>query len=53
MSDEDGNEITTDLYAKVTMRVSDNPVTFRVNFTSIPPEAADFMKSVISQEKKS
>ncbi len=53
VSDPDGNEITTDLYAKVIKRVSDHPVTFRVNFTSIPPEAEGFLKGVITQEQRS
>ena len=53
VSDHAGNEITTDLYAKVIKKVSDDPVIFRVSFTSIPPEAEDFLQSVIAQEQKS
>ena len=52
VSDRDGNEITTDLYAKVTRRISDHPVAFRVNFTSVPPEADDFFKSVIAKDQR-
>ncbi|MCJ7684788.1 MAG: adenylate/guanylate cyclase domain-containing protein [Desulfobacteraceae bacterium] len=48
VSDYDGKEITTDLYAKVTRKVSDSPAIFRVNFTSIPPEAEGFLKGVIA-----
>jgi adenylate cyclase len=48
VSDYDGKEITTDLYAKVTKTVSDNPAVFRVNFTSIPPEAEGFLRGVIA-----
>jgi len=48
-----GHEITTDLYAKITGVVSDNPITFRVRFTSIPPEAETFLKTVAAQERTS
>jgi len=48
VSDYEGKEITTDLYAKVTRTVSDSPAIFRVNFTSIPPEAEGFLKGVIA-----
>ncbi|MBW1783999.1 MAG: response regulator [Deltaproteobacteria bacterium] len=53
VSDTDGTEITTDLYAKVTKRVSDTPIIFRVNFTSVPPEAEAFLKGVMTQEQGS
>jgi len=48
VSDYEGKEITTDLYAKVTRTVSNSPAIFRVNFTSIPPEAEGFLKGVIA-----
>lgn len=37
--DNAGAEVTSDLYAKVIKKVSENPVLMRINFTSIPPEA--------------
>ncbi len=49
----DGDEITTDLYAKVTRVVSRHPVAFRVRFTSIPPEAETFLETVATQERTS
>ncbi len=42
--DDEGYEITTELYAKVVQEVSDSPPTFRVNFTSLPSEAKSFFK---------
>lgn len=42
--DDEGYEITTELYAKVTREISDSPPTFRVNFTSLPTEAKSFFK---------
>jgi hypothetical protein len=53
VADVEGNEITTDLYAKVIGVVSNHPVTFKVRFTSIPPEAEAFLKSVSAQERTS
>jgi adenylate cyclase len=46
--DGDGKEITSDLYAKVTENVTESPPTFRVNFTSIPPEAKEHIETVQS-----
>ncbi|MBL7172583.1 MAG: response regulator [Desulfobacteraceae bacterium] len=46
VSDDQGKEITADLYAKVTKKVSESPVIFRVNFTAVPPEAETFLKGV-------
>ncbi len=51
VADMEGNEIATDLYAKVTRKVSDHPIIFRVRFTSIPPEAEAFLKTVAAQER--
>ena len=42
--DDEGYEITTDLYAKVTRNVAENPPRFIVNFTSVPPEARSFFR---------
>jgi len=53
VSDREGNEITTDLYAKVIGVVSDHADVFKVQFTSIPPEAEAFLKTVATQERAS
>jgi adenylate cyclase len=45
--DNTGNEITNDLYAKMTDNISQSPPTFRVNFTSIPPEAKKFLEKIL------
>ncbi len=42
--DEEGYEITTDLYAKVTENLSESPPEFVVIFTSVPPEAKSFFR---------
>ncbi len=42
--DEDGYEVTSALYAKVTGNVSDVPAVFRVNFTSVPPEIKAYFR---------
>ncbi|MDM8550484.1 adenylate/guanylate cyclase domain-containing protein [Desulfobacterales bacterium HSG2] len=42
--DDEGYEITTELYAKVTRNISESPIVFRVNFTSVPSEAKSFFK---------
>ncbi len=42
--DEEGYEITTDLYAKVTRNLSASPAEFVVIFTSVPPEAKSFFR---------
>ncbi len=44
--DEKSQAVTTDLYAKVTDVAS--PSSFRVNFTSIPPEAEVFLGKVLN-----
>ena len=44
--DSDGQEAASDLYAKVIRNLQENPPTFRVNFTSIPPEAVVFLDAV-------
>jgi adenylate cyclase len=49
----EGDEIATDLYAKITGKVSDHPIVFRVRFTSIPPEADGFLKGIAAQERTS
>jgi adenylate cyclase len=51
VSDMEGNEITTDLYAKVIGAVSGHPGTFKVQFTSIPLEVDGFLKTVAAQER--
>ena len=48
--DSDGEEAASDLYAKVTKNLQENPPTFRINFTSIPPEAAAFLDAVLGNE---
>ncbi|HDZ91909.1 MAG: response regulator [Deltaproteobacteria bacterium] len=48
VSDYEGNEITTDLYAKVIRKVSESPARFRVSFTSVPPEAEGFLKGLVA-----
>ncbi|MCF8143179.1 MAG: response regulator [Deltaproteobacteria bacterium] len=53
VSDMEGNEITTDLYAKVIGAVSNHPGTFKVQFTSIPLEVDGFLKTVAAQERTS
>ncbi|MDM8523452.1 adenylate/guanylate cyclase domain-containing protein [Desulfococcaceae bacterium HSG8] len=42
--DDEGYEITTEMYGKVTGNTSDSPPTFMVTFTSVPPEAKAFFK---------
>ncbi|MFH1953831.1 MAG: adenylate/guanylate cyclase domain-containing protein [Pseudomonadota bacterium] len=44
--DDQGKEITADLYAKVTKKVSGSPAIFRINFTAVPPEAEAFLKGL-------
>ncbi len=41
--DSAGNEVTPGLYAKVVKEVGEFSRIFRVNFTSVPPEAGDFL----------
>ena len=43
---DDGREVTSDLYAKVTEKLSERPPSFRVKFTSIPPESKAFLERV-------
>ena len=42
--DDEGAEITTDLYGKVTRIVSKDPFVMMVQFTSVPPEATAFFR---------
>lgn len=42
--DDEGYEISTDIYAKVTKTFHGNTPKFRANFTSLPPEAKAFFK---------
>jgi hypothetical protein len=46
--DRHGNEITSDLYAKVTEVLSERPPTFRVNFTSVSLEAEVFFENLLT-----
>ncbi len=48
--DNDGNEITSDLYAKVIEILSELPSIFRINFTSVPPKAKVFFKKTLSSQ---
>jgi adenylate cyclase len=43
-----GDEITSDLYGKVTEIFSESPPTFKVNFTSVPPEAEEFLEKILT-----
>lgn len=45
--DETGNEITRDLYAKVVENLSDSYPLFRITYTSIPPEARNFLEKFL------
>lgn len=45
--DNGGTEITSDLYAKVTEIFSESPPIFKVNFTSVPPEAEEFLEKIL------
>jgi len=40
--DDEGYEITTELYAKVIRNISESPSVFRVSFTSVPSEVKAF-----------
>lgn len=42
--DDEENEITTDLYGKVTQVISNDPFVMTVLFTSVPPEATAFFR---------
>jgi len=44
--DNEGTEITSDLYAKVIEIFSESPPMFRISFTSVPPEARAFFEKV-------
>lgn len=48
LCNNDGDEITSDLYGKITEIFSESPPTFKVNFTSVPPEAEDFLKKILT-----
>lgn len=47
--DHEGNEVTTELYAKVTENSPETSSLFRVNFTAIPPEAESFFQRLLEQ----
>jgi adenylate cyclase len=47
MVGDDGIEVTSDLYAKVIESPSCYPTAFKINFTSIPPEARDFLAGAL------
>ena len=42
--DDDGTEITSDVYAKVMKSISREPPIFQVSLTSVPPSAAAFFR---------
>jgi adenylate cyclase len=50
--DSEGKEITSDLYAKVTEEPSESSHTFRAHFTSVPPEAEDFLERVLASNSR-
>ncbi|MCB1144316.1 MAG: hypothetical protein KDK54_18835 [Leptospiraceae bacterium] len=39
----------TDLYGKVIKNISSNPIHFRINFTSTPPESGNVLKEILSK----
>lgn len=45
--DDDGTEITSDVYAKVMKSISREPPIFQVSLTSVPPSAAAFLKGAV------
>lgn len=47
--DQEHREITRELYAKVTDVLSKTPPVFRVNFTSVPPEAERFFAQITDE----
>jgi len=49
----EGHEIATDLYAKVISVTPQHPAAFRVRFTSVPPEAETFLRTVETQGRPS
>lgn len=49
MIGSDGAEVTSELYAKVIESPSCYPSAFKVNFTSIPPEARTFLEGTLSE----
>ena len=51
--DEFHREITKELYAKVTDVLSLTPSKFRMNFTSVPPEAEKFFKQLRERHEQS
>ena len=42
--DRHGDEMSADIYAKVTEKVTDAPPMFIMTFTSVPPEAKAFLE---------
>ena len=44
-----GRYYKTDLYAKVIKVIGKSPNQFRMNFTSVPPESAEIMKSILAE----
>ncbi|MFH1242655.1 MAG: adenylate/guanylate cyclase domain-containing protein [Pseudomonadota bacterium] len=49
--DNDSKEITSDIYGKVTEELPGPPNTFRVNLTSIPPEAQAFLERIMESNR--
>ncbi len=50
LEDGKGNEITSDLYAKITRTFSDSSSRFYIHFTAVPPEARAFIMQICGQE---
>ncbi len=48
LAGSDGNELATDLYAKVIESPSCSPSSFKVHFTSLPPEAKVFLENALN-----
>jgi adenylate cyclase len=48
--DQEGNEVTTELYSKVTEILAESPPTFKSHFTAVPPEAEAFFNTILSSQ---
>lgn len=45
---QDGDEMNSELYAKVIENISETPPLFRVNFTALPPETEQFFHHLLA-----
>jgi adenylate cyclase len=46
--DEEGKEVTSDLYAKIIENMSETPLVYKVHFTSVPAEAETYMQKLLT-----